>query len=413
MADMQEGMFMQSHQEYIQKKVNPVLESMVTQVLLERPDDLVPFMIKWLSDQAGLPPTASSAEFEELQKELAFWESRVKDLESRVVSVPKDMDAKAEDEDEDDDDDDDDDAEMPPPPPNYQSKGQRSSVSAEAYGAWNQMTDAESYKAPDYPKTPEQRARIAKTLEQCFLFAALDDKELQIVIGAMVEKQVDVGQQIIREGDDGDVLYVVEEGQMECFKNINGEEKSVKVVQGGDAFGELALLYSCPRAASVFVKEKAILWQLDRETFNHIVKSGSAKKRQKYESFLASVSLLEGMEPYERSKVADALRTEKFKAGECIVSQGDPGDKFFIVEEGEAIVTKAFVQGQIPQEVMQYKAGDYFGELALLHNEPRAANVFAKSEVRCLVLDRRSFKRLLGPLEDILRRNTQKYQTTA
>jgi len=402
---------MQSHQEYIQKKVNPVLESMVTQVLLERPDDLVPFMIKWLSDQAGLPPTASSAEFEELQKELGFWENRVKDLEARVVD-PKDMKPADVDPDEDEEEDDDDDeADMPPPPASYMNKGQRSSVSAEAYGAWNKMEDADAYVAPDYPKTQEQKDRIAKTLESVFLFASLEEKELQVVIGAMVEKTAEVGTQIIREGDDGDVLYVVEEGTCECFKNINGEEKSVKIVHAGDNFGELALLYSCPRAASVFVKEKCILWQLDRETFNHIVKSGSAKKRSKYESFLASVSLLEGMEPYERSKIADALRTEKFKAGDCIVSQGDPGDKFFIVEEGEAIVTKSFVDGQIPQEVMQYKAGDYFGELALLHNEPRAANVFAKTEVKALVLDRRSFKRLLGPLEDILRRNTQKYAT--
>jgi len=124
---------------------------------------------------------------------------------------------------------------------------------------------------------------------------------------------------------------------------------------------------------------------------------------------LKQVPLLEGMEPYERSKVSDALQHETYEAGVTIVNQGDPGDKFFIIEDGEAIATKSFVQGQIPQEVMQYKVGDYFGELALLHNEPRAANVVAKTAVRVLVLDRRSFKRLLGPLEDILRRNTTRY----
>jgi cAMP-dependent protein kinase regulator len=225
----------------------------------------------------------------------------------------------------------------------------------------------------------------------------------------MQEKIVEAGTTIIRQGDDGDVLYVVEEGSLECSKNIDGTEKVLKVVGPGDAFGELALLYSCPRAASVKAAEKCLLWELDRETFNHIVKDASAKKREKYEAFLKSVPLLEGMEPYERSKVADALRQETFEAGATIVNQGDPGDKFFIIEEGESIATKSFVPGQIPQEVMHYKMGDYFGELALLHNEPRAANVVAKSAVRVLYLDRRSFKRLLGPLEDILRRNTTRY----
>merc|ERR1719324_259128 len=169
---------------------------------------------------------------------------------------------------------------------------------------------------------------------------------------------------IIRQGDDGDVLYVVEEGTLECYKNIDGNEKMVKVVGPGDAFGELALLYSCPRAASVKAAEKCLLWELGRDTFNHIVKDASAKKREKHEAFLKQVPLLEGMEPYERSKVSDALQHETYEAGVTIVNQGDPGDKFFIIEDGEAIATKSFVQGQIPQEVMQYKVGDYFGELA-------------------------------------------------
>ena len=58
---------------------------------------------------------------------------------------------------------------------------------------------------------------------------------------------------------------------------------------------------------------------------------------------------------------------------------------------------------------MEYKPGDYFGELALLKNEPRAANVIAKSKVKVASLNRDSFMRLLGPLEDILKRNLQAY----
>ena len=59
--------------------------------------------------------------------------------------------------------------------------------------------------------------------------------------------------------------------------------------------------------------------------------------------------------------------------------------------------------------VMKYKPGDYFGELALLRDEPRAANVFAKGECKCICLDRKSFKRLLGPLNKILKRNMASY----
>lgn len=397
---------MQGHQEYIQRKVNPVLEAMVTQVLLERPDDLVPFMINWLSEQAGGP--AKSAEYADLEQQVRFWERRVAELQETLGQLKKaDAEKKEDEEEEEEDDDEDEEDEMPPPPANYASRGPRASVSAEAYGAWNKM---EPFSPPVYQKTGEQMQRLSSVLECSFLFSSLDTKEIEVVINAMVEKTIEVGTVVIREGDDGDVLYVVEEGALECHKFIAGVEKMVKVLGPSDAFGELALLYCCPRAASVKATERCVLWQLDRETFNHIVKNSAIRKREKSESFLASVPLLEGMEPYERSKVADALRTEKFGAGEAIVNQGDPADKFYIVEDGEAIATKSFVAGQIPQEVMQYKPGDYFGELALLHNEPRAANVVAKGAVRCLVLDRRSFKRLLGPLDEILRRNTKRYQ---
>jgi cAMP-dependent protein kinase regulator len=58
---------------------------------------------------------------------------------------------------------------------------------------------------------------------------------------------------------------------------------------------------------------------------------------------------------------------------------------------------------------MQYKAGDYFGEIALLRETPRAANVIAKTELVVASIDRHGFKRLLGPLENILKRNMQSY----
>lgn len=59
---------------------------------------------------------------------------------------------------------------------------------------------------------------------------------------------------------------------------------------------------------------------------------------------------------------------------------------------------------------MAYKPGDYFGERALIKNEPRAANVFAKTDCKVVSVDRHSFKRLMGPLDDIMRRNMDVYE---
>merc|ERR1719443_1938769 len=142
---------------------------------------------------------------------------------------------------------------------------------------------------------------------------------------------------------------------------------------------------------------QGICWQLDRETFNYIVKESAVRQREAYESFLAKVPLLANMDAYERSQLADALTSQKFSGGANIVEQGSNGDTFYIIESGEAAAIKD------GSEVMQYKSGDYFGELALLRNQPRAATVKAKTEVKALSLEARSFKRLLA-VNDILER---------
>jgi len=115
------------------------------------------------------------------------------------------------------------------------------------------------------------------------------------------------------------------------------------------------------------------------------------------------------MDPYEVAQVADALSVVKYNKGDYIIKQNDPGDNFYLILEGEAYATKILTQGGNPEFVMDYGKGGYFGELALIKNEPRAANVLAKSDVKCLKLDRPSFKRLMGPIENILQRNSDCY----
>ncbi len=115
------------------------------------------------------------------------------------------------------------------------------------------------------------------------------------------------------------------------------------------------------------------------------------------------------MDSYERAQLADALKMEVYHSGEPIVKQDDPGDKFYIIEDGECQAFKTV--GEEQRLVLSYKSGDYFGELALLRNEPRAASVMATSRlVKVLALDRRCFKRLLGPLEAILKRQSSRYE---
>lgn len=171
------------------------------------------------------------------------------------------------------------------------------------------------------------------------MFMSLEENDLKVVIDAMEEKKVVANETIITEGEPGEVLYVVESGQSTCSKIIDGQSKVLKKFQPGDVFGELALLYNAPRAATIVADTDGSLWALDRQTFNHVVKDASQKKRQQYEQFLATVPILQNMEHYERSKLADVIKETKFSQGEVIIQQGEAGETFYILVEGKCYAT--------------------------------------------------------------------------
>jgi len=216
---------------------------------------------------------------------------------------------------------------------------QRSSVCAEVYGNFNKK---ENFVPKIVPKTKEQIELITNRVKQSFIFSALEEKDLKTVVDAMEEKRFEKDDKIIEQGESGDVLYLIEAGSLDCFKILSkGEQPTyLKTYLSGEAFGELALLYNAPRAAFIIANEDCLLWSLDRETFNHIVKDASMKKREKYEKFLKSVDILKSIDAYEINQISDALKMRKVYIGDYIIRKDDIGEEFYILEEGEAYATK-------------------------------------------------------------------------
>ena len=77
---------------------------------------------------------------------------------------------------------------------------------------------------------------------------------------------------------------------------------------------------------------------------------------------------------------------------------GEPGHEFFVLLEGEADVTKD------GQSINTLRAGDFFGEIALVEDTPRTATVTATTPVRMLVITDRAFKRLLDEQPELQRK---------
>ena len=90
-------------------------------------------------------------------------------------------------------------------------------MSAEVFGVWNKK---EHFDAPKHAKSEQVKDALKKRLEQAFMFSCLNPEELDIVLEAMQNVKKNAGDVIIREGDDGDNLYVVESGVLSCSKHF-------------------------------------------------------------------------------------------------------------------------------------------------------------------------------------------------
>ncbi|CAM9895795.1 unnamed protein product [Ascophyllum nodosum] len=288
----------------------------------------------------------------------------------------------------------------PAPPSGTLNRRRRVSVSAEV-----DTSKALRVKRV-IPKSEEQLKDIEKAISGCFLFSSLDDAQRKDVIDSMEEKRYGPGSAVIQEGGPGDYFYITGSGELEVFIAGKNNDEPVRILKPGDTFGELALMYNSPRTATVKAVTECLVWALDRITFRDTIMEAGRQRRQKYEQFLSSVSILKraNLSSSDLAQLADAMEPAMFVDGHTVIKEGDADRsqfKFYIIEEGEA---RVYVLEKGEEVLMsRLGPGDYFGEKALVEKTPRTATVRAHGTLKCATLSIAGFERLMGPCGDILK----------
>ncbi|XP_018431632.1 PREDICTED: cAMP-dependent protein kinase type II-alpha regulatory subunit isoform X2 [Nanorana parkeri] len=352
-----------------------LLQGYTVEVLRQRPPDLLEFAVQYFTCLR-----------EKRLQDGVVADAALHRPHTRVVNFdgePMQTDSNGE------EDEDDDDSDFEPPVINRYSR--RVSVCAEAFNPDEEDEDTEPRVV--HPKTDEQRCRLQEACKDILLFKNLDQEQLSQVLDAMFERRVQPQEHVIDQGDDGDNFYVVERGLYDIFVARDGQSRCVGAYDNHGSFGELALMYNTPRAATIAATTEGALWGLDRVTFRRIILKNNAKKRKMFEAFVECVPVLKSLEVSERMKLVDVLGERIYKDGDRIIGQ-----------------TKTGQEGNQEVELTRCKRGQYFGELALVTNKPRAASAYAVDNVKCLVMDVQAFERLLGPCMDIMKRNITHYE---
>ncbi|XP_041955741.1 cGMP-dependent protein kinase 1 isoform X2 [Alosa alosa] len=142
------------------------------------------------------------------------------------------------------------------------------------------------------------------------------------------------------------------------------------------------------------------LWVIDRLSFQSIMlKSGLLRISQSLD-LLRSAPFFRSLPEDALIKASDALEECHYGEGDYIIRHGSPGDSFFIVSQGQVKVTERRSVSDEPTCLSTLSRGDWFGERALRGEESRIVSVMAAGDVTCLVIERDSFRKLMGNLED-------------
>jgi len=380
-------------EDYLSKKnVGPILKDLVIQLCTHKPENAVEFMVNYLNNKY-----LGNNTFAQHQKP-----QQPRERPIRKGSNIDRMDSDMEEESNSNNVNGRNNTEGNANAPKYPIRsGRRGAICAEPIG-----TSTVSLRV--VPKSKEASDRLSAALKKHIMFAHLEDEERQAVFNAMFESRYKKGDVIIRQGDEGDNFYVVEDGECDIYvSKPDGSLQHVAVVGKDGSFGELALIFGSPRAATVKAKVDCSLWAIDRVTYRQVLMRSTIEKRKIYEGFLEKVPILEQLTKWERMVVADALETHTFEKGQVIMREGTVGDRFYIIVEGEAEVFQQRESGV--EQIATLGKSNYFGEIALLTDRPRAATVVAVGHLKCVGLDRDRFNRVLGPCENILRRNMENY----
>jgi CRP-like cAMP-binding protein len=228
-----------------------------------------------------------------------------------------------------------------------------------------------------------------------FLFSNLHDKERSRLVAAMQLVTVQKGAVVIQQGAVGDYLYILKQGKLTFF--VDGASVG-STDSPGSIFGELALLYDCPRAATVMADEECQLYRISQHNFRRIQAAHALESVDEARETLRKISMFQTLPEDLIGAIVDSLLKKEFRKGEMLAAKGDEIQGIYILKEGRIKVTDISL-GSTKFADIRFGPGECFGERALVTETPGVGNVTAITDCVVWVLSKERFFRLLGHLD--------------
>jgi CRP-like cAMP-binding protein len=274
----------------------------------------------------------------------------------------------------------------------------------------NKKTESQ-FKPKIYQKSPEIKEKIKTSLLKSILFNNLDQKDLELIINSMEEKKFAENTEIVKQNEITENVYLVFDGKLEAFKSFENKQPHLaKELQKGDLFNEISVLYNHKNPATIKTTTETILYTIDRENYVAILKEANKNKNNYNENILNKIEIFSTLEPNELNLLANNFKISNYYKGDYIYHSGEYGDVFYYIEKGKLTTYKKTEPGKIEIKEKELNEKEFFGEKSLLNGSVRENSIIVTSDCATLIgIDKETVNNLIGPLDEILKRNMEIY----
>lgn len=232
------------------------------------------------------------------------------------------------------------------------------------------------------------------------LFSALDPESFKATVAVFEVRFVPSEQALVEEGSVGNEAFIVARGELDVSKksmNPGGAPLALARLGNGALFGEMALLSSAPRTATVTACRPSVVLVGSKGALDRVAAKAPEVgrvfaefcRRRMLDNLVRTNFILKSASPSERPALIERFTVRQFNQGDRIVAQGSPPDGLHIVALGEVNIIHN--DGKEPTLVARLGPGEVVGEVALILRRPAITDVVAHHPTVTLFLQRDRF----------------------
>jgi len=247
------------------------------------------------------------------------------------------------------------------------------------------------FSKPSHKKSADEIKLIEDTVERSFAFKDLTPDEMAPIVDAFERVEYELGATIGEQGEPENFYSIVQSGEV----NFHTDGSRVGTAIPGDAFGELALLYSAPRPTEAKAGgHQTVLLQIDQTNFRHIMREQMIKSEDEKLKLLQSVEVFSNLDESDLRQLGSAMVPHRFYKGDNLSATFTEAP-FCLVQQGSVTATD-----------VQIGPGQSFGEESIFSSRKKAVEIVAMSDGLAFTIDRGGFEKVFGDFDRV----SMKYQ---